>query len=236
MIVNATTTVWLIGDSTVQNYSQKQYPRMGWGQVLQDYCKTNVTVVNKAVGGRSTKSFLNENRWKPVVDNLNPGDFVMIQFGHNDQKKHVEKNYAPYDTLYKELLIKYINETKAKSAQPVLVTPVFRRVFKDGVLKNTLGKYPEAMREVAKETQTPLIDLHNISSNHFSQAGIEGTKEWFMHLPPGKYDAYPNGNKDNSHFQENGARHIATWIIEDAIKQNMPIAELFALPKSETMD
>jgi lysophospholipase L1-like esterase len=195
--------------------------------MLNEYCLDNVVVSNRATGGRSTKSFLAEKRWEPIMENMKKGDYVMIQFGHNDQKADQPKRYAPHNTLYKELLTKYIEDTKSKDAYPILVTSVQRRTFKDGVIKNTLGKYPESMREVAIITQTPLIDLNVISSNKFSIAGPKGTKEIFLHLEPGQYENYPNGKADNSHFQEKGAKQIAGWIVEDAKKQKLEISKLF---------
>ena len=100
-------TIWLIGDSTVCNYSKSRYPQTGWGQMLPQYCKSDVKVDNHAVGGRSTKSFIAEKRWDKVMAGLKKGDFLMIQFGHNDQKKKKPKVYAPSDSLYQTLLKKY---------------------------------------------------------------------------------------------------------------------------------
>jgi lysophospholipase L1-like esterase len=195
--------------------------------MLNEYCLDNVVVSNRATGGRSTKSFLAEKRWEPIMENIKKGDYVMIQFGHNDQKADKAKIYAPYNTIYKELLEKYIDDTKSKDAYPILVTSVQRRTFKDGVIKNTLGEYPQAMREVAIKTQTPLIDLNVISSNKFSIAGSGGTKKIFLHLEPGQYENYPDGKTDNSHFQEKGAKQIAGWIVEDTKKQKLEISNLF---------
>jgi hypothetical protein len=117
--------IWLIGDSTVCDYDKNRYPQTGWGQALPDFCKPETQVRNHAVGGRSTKSFRDEKRWDKVLSRLRPNDYVMIQFGHNDQKKDKPAIYAPADSLYRDLLKAYIAETRAKGAHPVLVTSVF---------------------------------------------------------------------------------------------------------------
>ena len=219
--------IWLIGDSTVSNYGSNRYPQMGWGQQLNEFCKPDIKVNNHAKGGRSTKSFIDEKRWGTVLNELKKGDYVMIQFGHNDQKKNKPKVYAPADTLYQELLMKYITETRAKGAHPVLITPICRRRFKNGKMRNSLGKYPVAVKRVAKTTATPVIDLNKISLKKFDEIGEAGTTKLFLHLPAGKYKAYPEGKTDNSHFQQAGAKIIAGWIVDEAKKQKLSIAELF---------
>jgi lysophospholipase L1-like esterase len=224
---SAQPTIWLIGDSTVCNYKKNRFPQTGWGQVLPAFCKSDIAVSNHAVGGRSTKSFRDEKRWDKALSKLQKNDYVMIQFGHNDQKKQKPKIYAPADSLYQELLKAYIAETRAKGAHPVLVTSVCRRVYKNGKIYNSLGQYPQAMKTVAQETGTPVIDLNAISLTKFNEIGPEASKNIFLHLPAGKYEQWPEGRQDNSHFQEAGAKLIAGWIVADAKKQALPIAKLF---------
>jgi DNA sulfur modification protein DndE len=225
----ASETIWLIGDSTVASYGKKYYPLTGWGQMLQNYCKPGVVVKNKAVGGRSTKSFIDEKRWDKILPELKKGDFLLIQFGHNDQKKSKPKVYAPANGAYKNNLKKFISEAREKGVTPILVTSVCRRVYhkKTGEFYNSLGQYPAAMKQVAEETKTPVIDLNSISFKKFKDAGKEGSKKIFNHLPPGKYKAFHKGKKDNSHFCESGAKIIAGWVVADAKKQNIAVAELF---------
>ncbi len=220
-------SIWLIGDSTVCNYGRDRYPQAGWGQTLGELCKPGVKINNRASGGRSTKSFIDEKRWDKVLAGLSQGDYLIIQFGHNDQKKDKPRVYAPADSLYPELLNKYIAEARAKGAHPVLVSPVCRRIIRDGKIKNSLGAYPAAMKAVALQTDTAFIDLNAISLEKFNELGPEKTKDIFLHVPPGKYAQYPKGKADNSHFQEDGARQIAGWVVEDAKRQNLPIVELF---------
>ena len=226
----ASETIWLIGDSTVASYNKKKYyPLTGWGQMLSEYCKPGVVIKNKAASGRSTKSFIDEKRWSKILPELKKGDFLFIQFGHNDQKKKKPKVYAPANGTYKDNLKKFISEARAKGVNPILVTSVCRRVYskKTGKLYNSLGQYPAAMKQVGKETKTPVIDLNAISFKKFKEAGKEGSKKIFNHLPPGKYKAYPKGKKDNSHFCESGAKKIAGWVVADAKEQNLAIVKLF---------
>lgn len=221
-------TIRLIGDSTVCDYPASSHPQMGWGQALPDLCKPGVQVRNHAVGSHSSRSF-HGSYWKAVLRLLRPNDYVMIQFGHNDQHQHRPKIYAAADSLYREMLKAYIAETRARSAHPILVTPVCRRLYEEGRIRNSLSEYAEAMKAVAAETKTPLIDLNAISATQFNEIGPEGTKAIFMHLRPGQYknDRFRKGREDNTHFQEAGAKILADWIVSEARKQSLPLAKLF---------
>ncbi len=218
--------IWLVGDSTVSTYKMDRYPQTGWGQVLQQYCKPGVKVCNYAVGGRSSKSFISEKRWEKVLHEMKKGDFLFVQFGHNDQKKDKARHTNPA-TTYQEYLKQYISEAREKGINVILVTSVVRRVFREGKMINSLGKYPDAMKHVAAETQTPLIDLNVMSFHKFSEMGSKETKKVFLHVPVGKFPAFPKGCKDNSHFCKNGAVLIAGWVVNNAKKQNLKVAELF---------
>ena len=145
-------TIFIAGDSTAATYSAKQAPMTGWGQVLQEFTKPGIKVQNRATCGRSTKSFRDEKRWEQILRDLKPGDFVMIQFGHNDQKENRPAIYAEAETAYRENLKRFVEEVRAKHAEPVILTSVARRLFrKNGELAQSLGKYPE----VAQKRPTP---------------------------------------------------------------------------------
>jgi DNA sulfur modification protein DndE len=225
----AESTIWIIGDSTVNvtDRDTKRYPQSGWGQHLRQYCKSGVKVDNRAIGGRSAKSFIAEKRWERMLPLMKKGDFLFIQFGHNDQKKYDKTRYAPADSLYQELLKKFIAEAKEKGVSTILVTPVYRRKFRKGKLINSLGDYPAAVKKVGKETVTPVVDLHKISFDKFSKIGEEGTKKIFLHLPPGESKNFPKGKTDNTHFNVNGATIIAGWIVADIKGQKLKVAEFF---------
>jgi len=162
---NENITIFMIGDSTMAN---KPYldgnPEKGWGQVFGLYFRDEVKVDNHAVNGRSSKSFINEGRWQKVRELIKPGDYVIIQFGHNDQKKNSPERYAPPQTEYRQNLEKFIHETRDLGANPVLATPIVRRRFDEYAhFYDTHGAYPDVVREVARELDVPLLDLHKKS-------------------------------------------------------------------------
>ncbi|MFT3869446.1 MAG: rhamnogalacturonan acetylesterase [Nibricoccus sp.] len=207
-------TIYLIGDSTVCNYSSTYYPRTGWGQVFGSSFKTTITISNKALSGRSSKSFYDEGAWTPVKNALKSGDYVFIQFGHNDEKSDDPTRYTDPYTTYQQYLTIYINDARAKGAIPILVTPVERNSWSNGVVKATHGNYPAAMRALASAKGTPLIDLTAGSTSKYNSQGQTYTT-WsiFMNLKAGQYSNYPNGNTDNTHFQLNGANIIASLVV-----------------------
>lgn len=229
---NSTITLWIIGDSTAADYSknpdylQKRYPVTGWGQVFQPFVSgdsllnikyvlnaDSVFVDNRAVGGRSTRTFFQEGRWREVYQSLNPGDFVMMQFGHNDQSIQKTERYVNEEG-YKEFLRLFIQQTIDKGATPILITPVARNYpWEEGVLTNVHGNYPKSMKAVAEETQTMLIDLNESSIRFFTKKGQEYvSSNYFMNLPAGKFEAFPEGENDNTHFQPEGAKVVANLV------------------------
>ena len=226
------TRVWLIGDSTVADYSlekdyhAKRYPIMGWGQVFQSFMSSDslkmirhlvrndsVIVEDRARGGRSTRSFFEEGRWADIYNRLSPGDLVLIQFGHNDASVNKGERYTSI-AGYKEFLRLYVNQSREKGAIPILVTPVARNYpWKEGRLGNTHGDYPAAMREVAAATGARLIDLTALSIDFFIGKGKDYvTTTYFMNFPPGIYAGYPDGSSDNTHFQPAGATAVAQLV------------------------
>lgn len=236
------TKVWLIGDSTVadysleKDYSGKRYPIMGWGQVFQAFMSSDslklirhlvtadsVQVDDRARGGRSTRSFFEEGRWSEIYRHLSPGDLVLIQFGHNDASVNKGERYTSL-TGYKEFLRLYVSQAREKGAIPVLVTPVARNYpWKEGRLGNTHGDYPAAMRAVASETGAYLIDLTELSMEFFTGKGQDYVSmTYFMNFPPGIYQGYPDGSSDNTHFQPAGATAVAQ-LVYTAMKNLEPV-------------
>jgi lysophospholipase L1-like esterase len=230
------THVYLVGDSTVADYSDydgeeylnKRYPVMGWGQVFQPFLRPDslaklkfliktdsVMVLDKARGGRSTRTFFEEGRWAQVYQNLQKNDVVMIQFGHNDAAVDKPERYVNIQG-YKEFLRLYVNQTRQKGATPILLTPVTRNYpWKDGKIGNVHGEYPQAVKDVAKEQNVLLIDLQQLSIDSFSAKGQEFVSaNYFMNLPAGKFKNYPDGQKDNTHFQPDGAKEVARLVFE----------------------
>lgn len=226
------TRVWLIGDSTVADYSlekdyhSNRYPIMGWGQVFQSFMSSDslkmirhlvrndsVIVEDRARGGRSTRSFFEEGRWADIYNRLSPGDLVLIQFGHNDASVNKGERYTSL-AGYMEFLRLYVNQSREKGAIPILVTPVARNYpWKEGRLGNTHGDYPAAMRGVASATGARLIDLTALSIDFFTGKGKDYvTTTYFMNFPPGIYAGYPDGSSDNTHFQPAGAAAVAQLV------------------------
>ena len=225
--------IWIIGDSIFQTYSSNRAPLTGIGQALPALCKPGVKVENKAVSGTSTKSFRDRGYWKPVVAGLKKGDFLLIQFGHNDQKKNRPKVYAEAKTTYSQNLTKYISEAKAKGAKPILISSMCRRAFNKGQLRRTLKDYPEYCRLVAMKQNIPIIDLNNISFSKVNAMGKAKSKELYNHVPKGSKYTYwtvkkgKESHKDNTHLNSKGAKLAAQWIVDDAKKQNLELAGLF---------
>lgn len=213
-------TIYLAGDSTVSNYSSSLAPRTGWGQVLGNYFDKQVKIKNAATPGRSSKSFIDEGRLDTILNEIGKGDYLFIQFGHNDEKIKDPNRYTePYST-YKNYLKQYIDGARAKQAIPVLVTPVERRYFTvDGVLSRTHGDYPAAMKELGLEEHVPVIDLTAKSHALFQKLGPKRTKDVFLCLDAHENGNYPKGVQDNTHFQKTGAKMIAQLVI-DGIKEH----------------
>ncbi len=205
--ISATATakvrLWTIGDSTVQIWDSSYYPKAGWGQVLQSFFEPDdVEVIDKAVGGTTSKSFY-EGHWvAPVKNNLLPGDYVLIQFGINDM-------FSLQDvSLFKQYLTLFVEEIRAKNAYPILVSTLCGN-------DNTWGEYPIATGQLAAELDVPFIDLSRMSQEYLSEVGKEyATNFIYMNLQPGDYPNYPAGSIDNTHIQEIGAVDMARFIVE----------------------
>ncbi|AUD01330.1 rhamnogalacturonan acetylesterase [Spirosoma pollinicola] len=205
-------TVYLIGDSTMSIKQVKAYPETGWGMPFAYFFDESVTVDNRAQNGRSTRTFIEENRWQPVVDSLHQGDYVLIQFGHNDEVK-TKKSYTTEEEFRKNL-IRFITESRARKAIPVLITPVARRQFDaSGKIEGTHTVYSELVRAVATESATPLIDLDRQSQELLQTFGVEKSRLLFLQLEPGEHPNYPEGKEDNTHFSELGARKMAGLVL-----------------------
>ncbi len=227
------TTIFLIGDSTVADYSleddyqTKKYPQVGWGQMFQPFFQKDslklvkgvlgncaeVKVDDRAKGGRSTRTFFQEGRWAAVYKTLKKGDVVLIQFGHNDGAVDKTERYVNIEG-YKEFLRLFITQTREKKATPILLTPVARNYpWKDEKLTNVHGDYPNAVFEVAKELQVKVIDLNQLSMDFFTAKGKDFvTQNYFLNLEAGAFPAYPEGKKDNTHFQVEGGKVVAQLV------------------------
>jgi lysophospholipase L1-like esterase len=220
--------VYMVGDSTMSNKKAEVYPETGWGQVFDQFFNEQVTIHNHAVNGRSTKSFITEGRWQLVLDSLKAGDYVFIQFGHNDQKDKDSTRYTePYGT-YSQNLEKYVRESREKEATPILLTSIVRRKFDEsGKLIDTHGEYPEAVRQIAERLEVPLIDLQQITAAMVQQLGDEPSKELYLWTEP--TDHYPEGRQDDTHLRVAGALTVAELVAAELTEFPLDLAEYIVL-------
>lgn len=216
-------TVYLVGDSTMADKEVIAYPETGWGMPFHYFFDSTVIVDSRAKNGRSTRTFIEEGRWQSVVDNLNQGDYVLIQFGHNDEVP-TKKSYTTQDE-FKANLIKFVIESRNKKTIPVLITPVARRKFNaEGKIEETHAIYTQLVKDVAKQYDVPLIDLDKKSQELLQQFGPDDSKYLYNYLDPGENPHYPDGHKDDTHFSELGARKMAEIVLQEIKNLNLELA------------
>ena len=237
-------TIFMIGDSTMANKKMDGgNPERGWGMVLPGFFSEDIKIDNHAANGRSSKSFISEGRWEKVISKVKKGDYVFIQFGHNDEKADSTRHTAP-GTTFDENLRRYVNETRAKGGIPVLFNSIVRRNFvqpkdasitkdvrrtpgekelpKEGtVLFDTHGAYLDSPRNVAKELGVTFIDMNKITHDLVQELGPVESKKLFMFVEPNQVPAFPKGREDNTHLNIYGARTIAGLAV-DAIGKAIP--------------
>lgn len=226
------TTIYTIGDSTMADkVKPDENPEKGWCQVLPSFFDLNkVTIDNRAVNGRSTKSFINEKRWESVYKSLIPGDYVFIQFGHNDEKVADSTRYTNPHTAYRHNLIRFVTETREKGGIPILFSSIARRNFNEqGVLVGTHGDYPLETRWVAQEYQVPFIDLEYFSERLEQSYGPEKSKELHLHFKPAEHPYYPEGKSDDTHLSMKGATEIASIAVRELRKLDLQLNKYIKL-------
>ncbi len=202
-----------IVDSISGERVREPFPEMGWGQVLPYFFSDGIKVVNEAQNGRSTRTFMAEGRWQKITDNLRNGDFVVIQFGHNDESVKKTATYTPPED-YRAYLEKMVDETRAHGATPILCTPVARRWFDgDGNLREMHGVYPDIVREVAHAKNAYMVDMYALSRTLLEKAGADGSVAMFMNIPAGENRNFTNGLTDNTHFRITGAIAMAELFV-----------------------
>ncbi|GAA4600847.1 lysophospholipase L1-like esterase [Actinoplanes octamycinicus] len=207
-------TIFVAGDSTAATYALADLPRAGWGQALPVFLHHGVAVVNAALSGASSKSFADQGRLDLIRAAIRPGDTLLISFGHNDEKVEDPARGTDPWTTFQDYLRRYLDGARAARAHPILVTPVERRRFTaDGVPYLSHGAYPDAMRALARQTRTPLIDLTALSFDLWGRLGPEATKDHFLWLDAGEQPTYPAGAADNTHFQAHGAIEVARLVV-----------------------
>lgn len=218
-------TVFLAGDSTMQSYTADKAPLAGWGQMLGFYFTEKVTIRNHAMSGRSSKSFIDEGRLDTLIGEIEAGDYLFIQFAHNDENKEDPARYTEPSTTFVAYLKQYINGAREKGAYPVLITPVERRwIFSGAKVRQSHGDYPAAITRLGKEEGVPVIPLHEKSIALLEQLGEEQSKSLFLWLEPGEHANYPEGIRDNTHFNEHGAAEMAKLVVQGIREAKLPLA------------
>lgn len=212
--------LFIAGDSTASIKDIKAYPEHGWGMPFVYFWDSTVTVVNKAKNGRSTSSFQTEGLWKQIMDEAGEGDYVFIQFGHNDEVP--TKKTATTPEQFKNNLKKFVTEAREKKAIPVLLTSMARRKFDStGKIVGTHDEYMKITRTVAAEEKVVLLDMDILTQQLYQQFGPDNSALLFMQLKPGEHPNHPKGKDDNTHFNEFGARLVAQLVLKE-IRSQLP--------------
>jgi len=222
--------LFIAGDSTASIKEVKAFPETGWGMPFVYFWDSTVTVVNKAKNGRSTSSFQKEGLWQSIMEEAGEGDYVFIQFGHNDEVS-TKKSYTT-EAEFKANLKKFVVETKNKKAIPVLMTSMARRKFDAaGSIVGTHDVYAQITRDVAKEEGVVLFDMDKQTQLLFQQFGAEQSALLFLQLTPGEHPNYPQGKEDNTHFNELGARMVAQLVLKEIRNQLPELSTRISQPK-----
>jgi len=219
--------IFIAGDSTAATKVPDRKPETGWGERIPEFFTGQAEFLNFAVNGRSSKSFIDEGILQKIAESIQAGDYLFVEFGHNDEKPNEELYTEPF-TTYKTYLTKYIEVARNAGAHPLLLTSIHRRNFDEkGMIKDSHGDFLIAVRELAAELNVPIIDMSEKSKRLFEQAGIEKTKEIFLWVKPGESPNYPDGVEDNTHFSVYGAKEIARLVVEGIQElQLQPLASL----------
>ena len=222
--------IFMAGDSTMSIKEAKAYPETGWGMPFVYFWDSTVSIVNRAKNGRSTKTFISEGLWKSIVNEAKEGDYVFIQFGHNDEAKEKGERYATPDT-FRMNLTRFVKETREKGSTPILFTPVSRRKFDTtGTAIETHREYSAYVKEVAAKENVLFIDLDTKSRELYQQMGKGDSKLLFLQLKAGEHPNYPDGKDDNTHFTELGARLIAQLVLKELRELKIELTERVYIP------
>ena len=223
---NDVPTLWLCGNSTVVD--QDYEPWASWGQMITRWFTDEVAVANYAESGETATSFIAAGRLKKIVSLMKEGDYIFMEFGHNDQKEKRPGSGAFYNYVY--ALKQFVDEARAKGVTPIFVTPTQRRSFdKNGKIQETHANYPEAMRWVAKDLGVPLIELHEMTRTFFETLGVEESKRALVHYPAKTYPGQQTAFEDNTHFNPYGAYEISKMMVEGMKSLSLPIVKYIRL-------
>lgn len=227
-------TIFIIGDSTAASKLPEKRPESGWGEHLHHAFSDEVAIENHAVNGRSTKSFIDEGRFDIVKAAMKEGDFLLIQFGHNDQKKEDPSRYTEPFGAFQENLRCFIMEARAKKAIPVLLTPMTRRNFMNGEVDTEVVRdYYKAAKAVGEELDVPTVDMLGKTIGLLKEMGEEASAALYLHLEPGEHPNYPDGVIDNTHFNQTGAEQLAELVAEELNKKVTALKPYYTKERKE---
>ncbi len=219
---SATPTLWLCGNSTVVD--QDYEPWASWGQMITNWFDDNVAVANYAESGETATSFISAGRLKKISSLMKEGDYIFMEFGHNDQKEKRPGSGAYYNFTY--ALKQFVDEARTKGVTPIFVTPTQRRSFNpQGQINETHANYPDAMRWVAKDLDVQLIELHDMTRAFFETLGVEDSKRSLVHYPAQTYPGQAKAFEDNTHFNPYGAYEISKMIVEGMKQLHLPVLQ-----------
>lgn len=233
---NTVHTIYMAGDSTMSIKEIKDWPETGWGVPFAIFFDESLQVDNRAMNGRSTRTFIEEGRWQAIVDVLQAGDYVMIQFGHNDESElKVDRYTTP--AQYQANLTRFIHDVRAKNAEPILLSPITRRNFNSqGIIEETHVKYSPLSQQVAAAEQVVFLDMDAITRAYFQTLGIEDSRVRFMHIAPALHPNYPNGVSDNTHLNQLGAREVAQLVLAELKRLQHPLAQRLRTPDPKHLE
>lgn len=222
--------LYFVGDSTMADKPDLAHPERGWGQLFRELVVPPLRFENRAVNGRSSKSFRDEGRWDDLVKTLSPGDWVVIQFGHNDEKSRDPRRFTEPDGEFRANLQRFVRETRARGAQPILATPIVRRRFDpSGAFLDSHGEYPRVVREVAREEDVPLLEMEASTRALVRSYGVERSRSLYLHVAPGVLPLLPEGLDDDTHLSELGARRIAEAAAREMVWAGLPLGRYLKL-------
>jgi len=223
-------TLFLAGDSTMADKPDLDYPERGWGQLFRELVRPPLKLDNRAVNGRSTKSFRDLGHWDTLLESLKAGDWVVIQFGHNDEKDKDPARFTEPEGEYRANLQRFVREARARGANPVLATSVVRRRFDEsGNFYDSHGDYPRVVREVAAEEGVPLLEMEGVTRILEKRFGLEGPRPLHLHFEPGEHPKLPDGLHDDTHYSELGARLVAELAAREMARVHLPIVRYLTL-------
>ncbi len=229
--------IFMIGDSTMKYNNYFRYPQTGWGQELHLFTKNEWLIEDHAENGRSTKSFIEEGRFDTVLSRMEAGDFVICQFGHNDEKKQDPSRYTePYGS-YQANLKYFADKVKEKKGHIVFATSITRHQFVDGVCVNSHQDYPQAMKDFCKENGYTCVDLNEKTIELYNLLGEEKSKKFHMIFKEKEFGNYPEGKDDHSHLVYVGAIMVCELFVKEIYKTDDPIKNCFLdLEEMEEID